>query len=348
MNSTVNLGNSNSGINVNELKKLNLNSSSNSINSSSNGSNHQQQVGYTIDNVVTRGNEFKYTFSLPSREQILNLKQGDLVKLIFSEGNQAERMFVEIIDLCLYDSNNDIASSNSCGQSLKQGIEIFHGNNNNNNNNNNIGSDEENENGSSSSSSSKNIHKDEKNKLVNSQSNNGSGSASGGRGLRSPNSSNNIDEFSYNSIKFTGLLDNNPYQLKSLKLGDRIEFFDYNILSIYNQPNQLYHPDLDCVPGSIKQLFDQLCLVSNRILVDKEHIGYIFRENGTFPNDSGWRIFAGDEADDYMNKKENYQLVSLASVLNIDDSILLLLGSSIDHHFEFDDESSQWKELVEK
>ncbi|KAM9968056.1 hypothetical protein ACTFIW_002488 [Dictyostelium discoideum] len=356
MNSAVNLRNSNSGININELKKLNLNSSSNSINSgSSNGSNNQQQqIGYTIDNVVTRGNEFKYTFSLPSREQILNLKQGDLVKLIFSEGNQAERMFVEIIDLCLYDSNNDIASSNSCGQSLKQGIEIFHGSSNNNNNNNN--GDEENENGSSSSSSSKNIHKDEKNKLVNSQSNNGSsGSASGGggRGLRSPNSSsnnnnNNMDEFSYNSIKFTGLLDNNPYQLKSLKLGDRIEFFDYNILSIYNQPNQLYHPDLDCVPGSIKQLFDQLCLVSNRILVDKEHIGYIFRENGTFPNDSGWRIFAGDEADDYMNKKENYQLVSLASVLNIDDSILLLLGSSIDHHFEFDDESNQWKELVEK
>ncbi|KAN0016242.1 hypothetical protein ACTFIU_006205 [Dictyostelium citrinum] len=343
MNSTVNLGNSSSGININELKKLNLNSSSNSINSgSSNGSNHHQQVGYTIDNVVTRGNEFKYTFSLPSREQILNLKQGDLVKLIFSEGNQAERMFVEIIDLCLYDSNNDIASSNSCGQSLKQGIEIFH--------NNNGGSDEDYENGSSSSSSTKNIHKDEKNKLVNSQSNNGSvGSASGGnRGLRSPNSSHSIDEFSYNSIKFTGLLDNNPYQLKSLKLGDRIEFFDYNILSIYNQPNQLYHPDLDCVPGSIKQLFDQLCLVSNRILVDKEHIGYIFRENGTFPNDSGWRIFAGDEADDYMNKKENYQLVSLASVLNIDDSILLLLGSSIDHHFEFDDESNQWKELVEK
>ncbi|KAN0052741.1 hypothetical protein ACTA71_006847 [Dictyostelium dimigraforme] len=348
MNSTVNLGNSSSsGININELKKLNLNSSSNSINSgSSNGSIHGQQVGYTIDNVVTRGNEFKYTFSLPSREQILNLKQGDLVKLIFSEGNQAERMFVEIIDLCLYDSNNDIASSNSCGQSLKHGIEIFHNNNNNNNNNNN--SDEEYENGSSSSSSSsKNIHKDEKNKLVNSQSNNGSSGSGNSRGLRSPNS-HNIDEFSYNSIKFTGLLDNNPYQLKSLKLGDRIEFFDYNILSIYNQPNQLYHPDLDCVPGSIKQLFDQLCLVSNRILVDKEHIGYIFRENGTFPNDSGWRIFAGDEADDYMNKKENYQLVSLASVLNIDDSILLLLGSSIDHHFEFDDESNQWKELVEK
>ncbi|EGC37493.1 hypothetical protein DICPUDRAFT_97239 [Dictyostelium purpureum] len=301
--------------------------------------------GYSIDNVVLRGNDFKYTFSLPSKEQILNLKQGDLVKLIFSENNQAERMWVEVTDI--YTSDEIFHSEATGGNSTN-----FH--------------DSDFDEGSSGESST---HKDEKNKLVNSQSSNksnGSPTNSTNGGLdssinlnnRTSNinksgglSSSNLINTNLNNnntfIKFEGVLDNNPYQLKSLKLGDKVEFFDYNILCIYNQNNQYNHPDLETVPLAIKQMFDQLCLVSNRILVDKENIGYIFREKPTFTNDSGWRIFEGDEPDDYMNKRENYQLVTIASVLNIDDSILLLLGASFDRHFELDSDS-QWKELVEK
>ena len=41
------------------------------------------------------------------------------------------------------------------------------------------------------------------------------------------------------------------------------------------------------------------CIASDRITVDGQKVGYMYRENPTTEADSGWRFFSGDENDEY-------------------------------------------------
>ncbi len=69
------------------------------------------------------------------------------------------------------------------------------------------------------------------------------------------------------------------------------------------------------------------CFVSNRIVVDGKKVGYMYREkpDSCFP-DSGWRFFAGDEDDEYVNTPENIKIVDLNTVCNYDIDIIKYLN----------------------
>lgn len=70
------------------------------------------------------------------------------------------------------------------------------------------------------------------------------------------------------------------------------------------------------------------CLATNRITVDGKKVGYMYREepDTSFP-DSGWRFFAGDETDEYVNDPDNVKIYSLNTICNYDDSITPFLNS---------------------
>ncbi|MBQ8303196.1 MAG: DUF2185 domain-containing protein [Clostridia bacterium] len=70
------------------------------------------------------------------------------------------------------------------------------------------------------------------------------------------------------------------------------------------------------------------CLATNRITIDGEKVGYMYREkpDTSFP-DSGWRFFAGDESDEYVNNPDNIKIYSLNTICNYDESIEPLLSS---------------------
>jgi hypothetical protein len=53
--------------------------------------------------------------------------------------------------------------------------------------------------------------------------------------------------------------------------------------------------------------------------------------------DSGWTIYTGSETDEYLNDEDNYQIVSIGVVLNIDDSILEFYDEQPLCAFERDD-----------
>lgn len=48
-------------------------------------------------------------------------------------------------------------------------------------------------------------------------------------------------------------------------------------------------------------LHNQYCFISRRVWNDGGPIGYLYREPPDNERDSGWRIFAGDESDEYVN-----------------------------------------------
>ncbi len=46
-------------------------------------------------------------------------------------------------------------------------------------------------------------------------------------------------------------------------------------------------------------------LATDHITVDGHRVGYMYREQGDFEVDSGWRFFSGLESDEYANDPEN-------------------------------------------
>ena len=54
------------------------------------------------------------------------------------------------------------------------------------------------------------------------------------------------------------------------------------------------------------------------------------REEG----DSGWSILSGYESDDYVNDPNNFQIISIGVILNIDDTILKFIEETLYVHMK--------------
>ena len=64
------------------------------------------------------------------------------------------------------------------------------------------------------------------------------------------------------------------------------------------------------------------CIASDRITVDGQKVGYMYRENPTNEADSGWRFFSGDENDEYTNNPDNFNMLQLNTICNYDADII--------------------------
>jgi hypothetical protein len=64
--------------------------------------------------------------------------------------------------------------------------------------------------------------------------------------------------------------------------------------------------------------FSKLALVSARIARDGEPARWLYREAPDHDNDSGWRIFAGDESQDYNDDARNIEVIPLRDLLKHD------------------------------
>ncbi|EFA76897.1 hypothetical protein PPL_09649 [Heterostelium album PN500] len=272
---------------------------------------------YEIEDVIERSILYKYTFTVPSQQQIHSLKVGNLVKLIFREYEDDEFDNQSVIQVDTRKGGSPLPSptsgttstsgsvSNNTSPSIKNGID-------------NVG-----------------------------------GSTSPAAATAAPVTP---QETQYHAERmwvkitsvddqhqhFEGTLDNQPFSLKSIMSGDPVVFRANQILMIYGQTNQISY-----LSDEQRILTSQFCLISRMALDQKNGVGYIFREDPSkaIANDSGWRIFQGDESDEYMENKSNYQTTTIAAVLNQDDTFLHLLQYPVDTCFE-KDSNGVWKEIV--
>lgn len=125
--------------------------------------------------------------------------------------------------------------------------------------------------------------------------------------------------------KFAGRLNNHPAWIKDLKLDDLVVFDASHII------NTEHDDDDNLVERYIKR-----CYVTNRILREGAKVGYLYREAPDNERDSGWRITANDESDEYMSESKNFAFVSLGAVLSRDDSFVHLLDAPEGSAFAFD------------
>jgi hypothetical protein len=122
---------------------------------------------------------------------------------------------------------------------------------------------------------------------------------------------------------FSGRLDNEPRHIRDIKADDPVDFQSYHIIATE-------HDEED----NIVERYFPRCLVTKRILDDGAKVRYLYRESTDKDDDSGWRILAGDESDEYMDDPNNSACVSLGAVLNRDDSFIHLLEAPVGAAFE--------------
>lgn len=84
-------------------------------------------------------------------------------------------------------------------------------------------------------------------------------------------------------------------------------------------------------------------IATKRVAEDEHKACFIYREAPMDPQDSGWRIFAGDEAQEYVDNPDNSGIYQPAAILMIDDSLRSLLMEPIGAAFEREDGTAEWK-----
>lgn len=74
-------------------------------------------------------------------------------------------------------------------------------------------------------------------------------------------------------------------------------------------------------------------LVTDRIVVDGASVGYMYRQKPDNKQDSGWRFFAGDENEDYLDQQDNIEIMSVNTIAHYDPSIIPFLEANYDTAF---------------
>lgn len=133
---------------------------------------------------------------------------------------------------------------------------------------------------------------------------------------------------------FKGRLNNKPMYIKDIKLDDPVQFQACHIISTAHN-----HQDDQ---ENLVERYIKRCDVTHRILYDRQKVGYLYREDPSDEDDSGWAFTANDESDEYMDTSANVAYVSLGAVLSKDDSFITLLDSPVSSAFVRDASTGQF------
>ena len=69
------------------------------------------------------------------------------------------------------------------------------------------------------------------------------------------------------------------------------------------------------------------CLATDRITVDGCQVGYMYREATQRKGDTGWRFFAGDESQDYIDDSSHSGVYEINTIANYDPAILAYVAT---------------------
>lgn len=71
------------------------------------------------------------------------------------------------------------------------------------------------------------------------------------------------------------------------------------------------------------------CLATDKITVDGNRVGYMYRCAPYRPDDSGWCFTAGFESEEYMNNPNNSAIYEVNTIANYDPTIIPYLNAPI-------------------
>ena len=84
-------------------------------------------------------------------------------------------------------------------------------------------------------------------------------------------------------------------------------------------------------------------IASKRVSEQREPIRYMYREAPDNEDDSGWRVFAGDEDQTYADEPANFAMYNCSTIVEIDPSISAYLHCAPGSAFERANASEPFK-----
>jgi hypothetical protein len=84
------------------------------------------------------------------------------------------------------------------------------------------------------------------------------------------------------------------------------------------------------------------CYATDRITVDGQPVGFMYREDRDQGGDSGWRFMAGDESEDYASDPANVGIYDVNTIANYDRDIIPLLDAPVGSAYSRDPSSGKF------
>lgn len=84
------------------------------------------------------------------------------------------------------------------------------------------------------------------------------------------------------------------------------------------------------------------CLASDHITVERQPIGFMYRELSDFEADSGWRFLSGQETPEYMDEPSNHGIYDVNTIANYDPDIVPHLNAPPFSAFERSPETGEF------
>lgn len=131
---------------------------------------------------------------------------------------------------------------------------------------------------------------------------------------------------------YLGELINRPVHISDLHAGDRITFGPQHIAqTIIKESDPRWY-----------EAAELSALVSRKVLEDGQEVRWMYRVTADRDDDSGWRLFCGDETDEYANDVSNVRICSVGWLVDRDPTLLPAIRGDVGSAFERASGSEPW------
>lgn len=86
-------------------------------------------------------------------------------------------------------------------------------------------------------------------------------------------------------------------------------------------------------------------IASNEVMITGKPIGYLYREEPDNENDSGWRVFSGEETQEFADEPSNFAMYNATTIVEKEPAIVKFLDCDYPIAFERDVESGEFVEI---
>jgi hypothetical protein len=133
-----------------------------------------------------------------------------------------------------------------------------------------------------------------------------------------------------------GCLTEQPRHSMGLVMGDKIRFRIANIAQVLHPEREQFFIDYG----------DQFVIISKNCLETEGQVRFIYRERPEQEEDSGWRIFSGEESDEEASDLQNFKEVNLAHLINRDPTLSdVIRGGKYGDVYERMERDSAWQKV---